>query len=187
MDETYSCSKRELPMHASDIRSQDSQLALQPEQGVVEAIFIAPVAGADMQTCTQVTVHAGRGLEGDRYFLGAGYYSPRPYPREGGRHVTLIEAEVLDALRLDEGIILAAAESRRNLVTRGIALNTLLDRQFMIGNVRCEGVGLCEPCTYLEELTGQSLLRPLVHRGGLRAKIMTDGIISLGDSVQIAS
>src|SRR3954452_3334604 len=121
MDETYSCSKRELLMQAPDIQSLDSQPALRPEPGVVEAIFIAPAAGAAMQTCTRVTVHAGLGLEGDRYFLGVGYYSPRPYPREGGRHVTLIEAEVLDALRLDEGIVLEAAQNRRNLVTRGIA------------------------------------------------------------------
>src|SRR3954447_4651131 len=131
---------------------------VEPEAGVVKAIFIAPAAGAPMQSIAQVPVHAGLGLEGDRYFFGSGYYSPHPYPREGGRHITLIEDEVLEALRLEEGLVLEAIESRRNLLTRGIALNALLNRQFTIGDVRCEGVGLCEPCIYLEALTGKSLL-----------------------------
>jgi hypothetical protein len=174
-------------MHGSDRRHQDSQRVLQVEAevGVVEAIFIAPAAGAPMQRIARVPAHAGLGLEGDRYFLGSGYYSPLPYPREGGRHITLIEDEVLDALRLEDGLVLEAIDSRRNLLTRGIALNALLDRQFMIGDVRCEGVGLCEPCIYLEALTGKTLLQALVHRGGLRAKILTDGTICVGDQVQL--
>lgn len=173
----------------SERRGQDSQRLQQAETevGVVEAIFIARGAGDPMQSIAQVLAHAGLGLEGDRYCFGSGYYSPNPYPREGGRHITLIEGEVLDALRLEKGLVLEAVESRRNLLTRGIALNALLDRQFTIGNVRCEGVGLCEPCIYLEALTGKSLLQALVHRGGLRAKILTDGTICVGDTVQMVS
>ena len=160
---------------------------LEQDVGVVDAIYITVSAGETMQPQEQVIAHAGRGLEGDRYLLGRGYYSQREYPREGGRHLTLIEAEVLDDLQREHNITLPPNESRRNLVTRGIALNDLLDREFTIGSIRCEGVGLCEPCVYLEELTGKPVLKPLVHRGGLRAKILSSGTISLGDEVRAVS
>ncbi len=172
-------------MNESNVASLPNPRTLQPERasGVVEAIYIAPVAGAPMQSVAQVVAHSGLGLEGDRYQRGLGYYSNRPFPA-GGRHLTLIEIEILEALKQEVGISFEAHECRRNIVTRGISLNNLVGKQFTLGSILCEGVALCEPCTYLEELTGKAVLEPLVHRGGLRARLVTGGTINPGDQVR---
>jgi MOSC domain-containing protein YiiM len=104
---------------------------------------------------------------------------------KGGKDLTLIEAEVLAA------VWLTGTLARRNLVTRDVRLNALVGRRFRIGEVECYGNRLCEPCTYLENLTGVSM-QALAGRGGLRADILTDGDIRVGDPliadpVEIAS
>jgi len=101
--------------------------------------------------------------------------------------VTLIESEVLDQLTLADGSQLAAAESRRNLVTRGVDLNALVGREFSIGPVRAFGQRLCEPCVHLERLTRPGVVAGLVHRGGLRADVLTDGEIRFGDKIEAGS
>ena len=141
--------------------------------GRVEAIAVAPAAEAPMALVEQATAHAGRGLEGDRYVGGEGTFS-NPYSR--GHDLTLIEAEVVD----DLGV--APEVPRRNVVTRGIDLNALVGRRFRVGEVECEGQRLCEPCAHLQRLTDPGLLRPLVHRGGLRADIVSGGVIRVGDA-----
>ena len=72
------------------------------------------------------------------------------------------------------------------MVTRGIDLNALVGHEFTVGDVRCRGMRLCEPCTVVDGYSGRTLLRPLVHRGGLRADILVDGEIRLGDTVRAA-
>lgn len=151
--------------------------------GQVEGIYTAAGAGQPMQEHREIEALAGRGLAGDRYAERTGYYSNRPSPG-GGRELTLIEAEVLEALALDYGIELAPNESRRNILTRGIRLDQLIGRRFRIGAVVCEGVRICEPCAYLEELTGRPVKEPLVHRGGLRANILQGGTLHVGDLIE---
>jgi len=148
--------------------------------GVVEAIHLAPAGSEPMRAVERVRAIAGVGLEGDRYGTGNGHYSTDP---KVDRHVTLIEAEEIEALAAGSGIDLEPGETRRNVTTRGIRLNELVGRRFRIGPVECEGTRLCEPCQYLTDLVGQPILEPLVHRGGLRARILTDGEIALGDAV----
>ena len=99
-----------------------------------------------------------------------------------GHDLTLIEAEALEELMLPEGP-LAPEAARRNVVTRGIDLNALVGKRFRIGDVDCLGQRLCEPCAHLERLTRPGTLRALVHRGGLRADVLTDGVIRLGDAL----
>ena len=147
--------------------------------GQIDSIHIAPAEGAPMQQLAAVDATAGRGLAGDRYAAGAGHYSPSG---GDGRHITLIEAEVLADLAAND-MALAPGASRRNLTTSGIALNDLVGRQFRIGDVECVGVRLCEPCTYLEGLVGQPVMKPLVHRAGLRADILVGGEIHVGDAI----
>lgn len=147
--------------------------------GRVEALALAAEAEAPMTLVEHVAVWAGRGLEGDRYFDGRGTFS-NPYAR--GNDLTLIEAEALDDLALPSGR-LAPEEARRNVVTRGIDLNALVGRRFVVGDVECLGQRLCEPCAHLQELTKPGTLRGLVHRGGLRADALTDGVIRVGDRV----
>ena len=151
--------------------------------GRVEGIFTAAGAGQPMTSLTEVVGVAGRGLAGDRYHDRTGYYTEWPSPG-GGRELTLIEAEVLEWLRTEQGIDLAPSECRRNVVTRGIRLDELIGRRFRVGELLCEGVRICEPCTYLEQLTGKPVHRPLVHRGGLRANILEGGIIRIGDAIE---
>jgi MOSC domain-containing protein YiiM len=150
--------------------------------GRVEAIHISPAAGAPMVAVAAVEAIAGRGLAGDRYQAGAGYYSARPRA-DGGRELTLIEAETLAALADEHGIALPAGASRRNLTTRGIRLTELIGRRFTIGAVVCEGVDHCPPCQHLVEVTGRPVLAPLVGRGGIRARIVAGGRLRVGDLI----
>ncbi len=147
--------------------------------GRVVSLHLAMEASAPMQTVTEVRAIPGRGLEGDRYFTGTGFYSSKP--SAGGREVTLIETESVEAL---DGIKLAAADSRRNIATVGVPLNHLVGREFYVGPVRMRGVRLCEPCRHLDDLTQTGVMAGLVHRGGLRAQILTEGVIRPGDVVR---
>jgi hypothetical protein len=141
--------------------------------GTVAAILIAPDAEAPLSRTDEAEARAGRGLAGDRYEAGRGTFSGRGR----GYELTLVEAEVLDEIELPW------EEARRNVVTRGISLNGLVGERFRIGSVECVGRRLAEPCAHLEKLAGPGLLRPLVHRGGLRADIVTGGVIRLGDEI----
>jgi hypothetical protein len=144
--------------------------------GSVVAILTAPGAERPLARVDRVDAVAGRGLAGDRYYNGRGTFSG---PGRGYQ-LTLVEAEVLDSLDLPW------EQARRNIVTRGIALNVLVGHRFKIGAVECIGRRLAEPCSHLEKLARPGLLRPLVHRGGLRTDILEGGPISIGDSVAIA-
>jgi MOSC domain-containing protein YiiM len=133
----------------------------------VEAINIGPsdaIAPAE-----SVSARAGQGLEGDRHFFGQG--------AGPGEALTLIEAEAL------EDVGLTGAQSRRQVIVRGGGLNDLVGRRFRVGNVECAGVELCEPCLHLQKLTRPGIIKDLIHRGGLRADILGDGRIQVGDTV----
>lgn len=144
--------------------------------GAVVGILIASQAEAPLRRVDSVAALPGRGLEGDRYADGEGTFSA---PGRG-YELTLIEAAVLDAIEL------AWEDARRNIVTTGISLNALVGHPFRVGSVTCVGRRLAEPCSHLEKLVRPDLLRPLVHRGGLRADILTGGTITIGDEVTVA-
>lgn len=149
--------------------------------GTVEALAIARAAEADMQLLDTAQARAGHGLDGDRYAARAGTFSPRADHRPG-YDLTLIAAEVLDELTA-AGHAVDFAATRRNVLTRGIDLNALVGRTFRIGDVVCHGRRRCEPCAHLDKLSGPGLLRPLIHKGGLRADILTDGHIQNGTPI----
>jgi MOSC domain-containing protein YiiM len=148
--------------------------------GTVDSIHIAAAAQAQMQAIDQVTAIPGVGLEGDRYALKLGtFYKPQP-----DFELTLIEAEAIEAVLREYKLAIAAGEARRNVVTRGVPLNHLIGREFTIGPVRIRGLRLCEPCSHLEAITGLPVIKGLRHRGGLRAQILTRGVIHVGDQVR---
>jgi MOSC domain-containing protein YiiM len=153
--------------------------------GTVEGIFSTEAAGQPMRALTEALAIADHGLVGDRYHDDRGFYSERPMP-DGGRQLTLVEAEVLESLAAEHGIELTPVESRRNVVTRGVQLHDLIGKRFQIGPLLCEGTRVCEPCVRLEELTGKPVNEPLVHRGGLRVRILEGGTLRIGDSVRLA-
>jgi MOSC domain-containing protein YiiM len=151
-------------------------------RGSVVSIHLARAGGAPVEEVAEARAVAGKGLDGDRYSNGSGTYSkPRHDP---AAEATLIESEALDALKRDHAIELAPGASRRNITTRGIALNDLIGREFTVGAVRLRGIRLCEPCAHLQNLTHAGVMRGLAHRGGLNAEILTDGVIRVGDVIE---
>jgi len=133
-----------------------------------------------MVALSRVRATAFVGLEGDRYAAGIGFWSPN---EAVDRSITLVEAEEIERLADEAGIHLDPGETRRNVTTRGIRLNDLVGRRFRIGDVECLATRLCEPCLYLTDLIGKPILRPLVHRAGLRARILNYGEIAVGDAI----
>ncbi len=123
---------------------------------------------------------AGRGIVGDRYALGTGHYSSRPHI---DRQVTLIESEVLEALVRDHNLDLRPEEHRRNITTVGVPVNHLVGRYFSVGTCVLYGGRLNVPCSYLQDLLGKRVFRPLVHRSGLNARIIIGGIVSPNDAI----
>jgi len=151
--------------------------------GTVESIHIAAAAEGPMRALDQVVAIPGAGLEGDRYALKLGtFFKPEP-----DYELTLIEAEAIEALRRDYQVDLPAGEARRNIVTRNAPLNHLVGKEFAIGDVRFRGIRLCEPCDHLQKVTGKPVIKGLLHRGGLRAQILTQGTIRVGDVVSVTT
>lgn len=165
------------------IAAADIALAL-PTQGLaplacgtVQAIYVAPSAGRPARALRRAQALAGRGLAGDRHVIGTGTFPSGL----AGSALTLIESEVCDSFDPP----LPADAHRRNVVTRDIELNGLVGREFTIGEVRCRGKRLCEPCTVMQGYAGRPVLRALVHRGGLRADILQDGEFVVGDELRV--
>ena len=155
-------------------------------RGALLHIHIAPAASYEMEELTQARLVAGRGIEGDRYFLGNGTYSQLPAVRE----VTLIESEVLEALARNDPplqagpVVLAPHEHRRNLTVRGVPLGHLVGRRFRVGEAVLRGARINFPCKYLEQLLDRPLYLPLYNRAGLNCAIETGGVIRPGDSIE---
>ncbi|HET9017030.1 MAG TPA: MOSC domain-containing protein [Thermomicrobiaceae bacterium] len=167
------------------VAAADIALALPPRPaapvaaGTVEGIWVAPAAGEPARSLASVRALAGQGLAGDRHVLGTGTF-PSGLP---GSALTLIAAEVCASFDPPLG----PDEHRRNVLTRGVDLNGLVGREFMVGAVRCRGMRLCEPCRVIQGYAARPVLRQLVHRGGLRADILADGEIHVGDAVRVVS
>lgn len=152
--------------------------------GTIEHIHIASEASKPMVPLLEAEVIAGRGIEGDRYASKTGTYSQNPTP---GRHVTLIEAEVIDDVAQRLGIPLSPHETRRNVTTRGIELDLLIGQHIQVGAVVLEVIRFCDPCLYLQNLLGRPVLQPLVDRAGVRCDVVRGGTIHVGDAVTPAT
>lgn len=150
-------------------------------EGQVVSIHLGPRKGQPLQLVSEAQALAGHGLRGDRYCRREGTFSGKPGP---DREITLIEMECLEAFQREHGVELSPADSRRNVATRGVRLNDLVGKQFVVGEVVLQGLRLCEPCSHLAQLTCQAVLPGLVNRAGLRAQILTDGVIHVGASIR---
>ena len=157
-----------------DVRLPTERPAGDPGTGTVAGLLLAAGAEEPLAAVGEAVAVAGRGLKGDRYWAGRGTFGGRGR----GYELTLVEAEALEPLGL------AWELARRNVVTRGVSLNALVGRRFRVGEAECVGRRLAEPCAQLERLSGPGLLRPLVHRAGLRADILAGGRIRVGDEVR---
>ena len=135
----------------------------------MEAIHLGPDKAGELTAVDEARAVAGKGLEGDRKFHAHG--------AKPGQALTLVEAENVD----DAG--LPAGGTRRQVTVRGVRLNDLIGKRFRVGEVECYGVELCEPCLHLESMTRPGLIKDLVHRAGINADILNDGVIRVGDRV----
>jgi len=149
--------------------------------GTVLSIQVAPNGTDSLRNLEQINAIEGMGLEGDRYYNRTGTYSNK---HDESREATFIESEALEALAKDYNVELKGTESRRNISTRGVALNHLVGKEFKVGEAVFRGIRLCEPCTHLEEVSGKPARKGLIHRGGLRAQIVKSGMIQVGDEIE---
>ncbi|MGH2747323.1 MAG: MOSC domain-containing protein [Actinomycetota bacterium] len=149
--------------------------------GEVAAIYIGPEPESPMKQVESVTAVAGRGLEGDRYFQDD---DVPPAELDPTVEVTLIETEGIDAARAESGIDILPEDSRRNVHTRGIRLDQLLGKRFLVGEVELEGLEPNPPCAHLQRLANKKLLQPMIERGGIRARVVSGGTINEGDAIR---
>ena len=145
-------------------------------------IYIAPSKGAGVMGYKKVSLRAGKGIEGDRYFSQTGKNRSN-YKGQPDWEITLIESEVIEAFNQQKGHSFHESDFRRNLVTQGIGLNDLVGKTFTINNVSFYGVQLCEPCASLQRRLAVSILPELIGKGGLRAQIRSNGVIAVGDKL----
>ena len=146
--------------------------------GAVVKIFVAPAGGVEMQPVEEIRAVAGRGIEGDRYSDRSGYWTGVDECQ-----VTLIEAECLDEIQAKTGISIEEGEHRRNIVTRGIQLDSLLGKRFQVGTAILEYDRPRPPCGYIEKLTEPGMTRALVGRGGICARVVGSGVIRASDPI----
>ena len=151
---------------------------------IVERIYVSRAPGAPPESVASVRVVAGAGIQGDRYYGMAD---------EPGQNLTLVEAEEIERFNRENGTAFDLGCTRRNVVTRGVRLDTLVGKEFVVGNVRLRGVELCEPCAGLgralasTDLPAADVVRQFLHRAGLRADVLTDGTIQAGASLSQAA
>jgi MOSC domain-containing protein YiiM len=126
---------------------------------------------------SEVRCVAGRGIEGDRFF---------DYKKDYKGQITFFAAEVFEALCEKLGVAgKSAAELRRNVITRGVDLTALYDREFEVQGVRFLGMGECTPCYWMDQAIGPGAEAALKGRGGLRAKILSDGKLAVDAAVVV--
>ncbi len=147
----------------------------------VAALYIASAAAAAPVAQQAVRAVPGHGLEGDRYFVAKGTFSPKLHRAD--HELTLVEEEKVTDFNLEYGRDLSPGDIRRNVVTRGVSLNDLVGREFRVGEVHVRGIRLCEPCSHLARLADPLVLPGLKHKAGLRAQILTEGWIRVGDAI----
>ena len=136
-----------------------------------------------MVAVPSVRAFADRGLQGDRF-----YRESWNAVKRSDKAVSLIEDEVLELAAKEIGVDAIGILTRRNIVTRGVPLIELLGREFTVGNVRMRGIRLFEPCGHLVAVTKiPAIFKALEHRSGLKAAVLSDGEIQVGDAVVLES
>lgn len=155
----------------------------------IQAIYLAPAAGTQMQSVTQARVNADSGIEGDRYALGTGAYSATKPIKV--RHISLISSSGIetanDWLKAGDEPTFDGGETRRNIVLAGITandLNGLVGQQFQLGSLQMLGTELCTPCERPAQLLGRpSFMEAFEERGGIRAQVLNSGTLAIGEKL----
>ena len=144
-----------------------------PKPGKVEWIGLRPSAGQQMVETESVRAVSTGGLEGDRY---AG--------RSGKRHVTLIQWEHLDVIAACLGIdSIHPSRLRRDIGVSGLNLLALRGKCFAVGGATLEYTGQCHPCSAMQREFGAGGYNAVRGHGGITARVITDGTVSVEDLV----
>ena len=149
-------------------------------EGSVVGIYIGLDESGPIASQESVEAVAGHGLKGDRYYNEDGWDEPK-------KELTLVEIEAVEGANREYDLDIQPGDMRRQIVTRGVALNHLVGQEFHVGEVKCRGIKIANPCSHLQKLTGKKVLKTMMHRGGLRAQILESGTIKVGDSVTAES
>ena len=153
--------------------------------GKIAKLLISKDTQSDMLNVNQIVLEVGKGIFGDRYYNQEGTFSNKG-EIEPDRDVTLIEIEKVDALNKENDLNITAEDFRRNIVVSNCDLNSLVGKEFQIGEVVLKGLRLCEPCKYLSnKLDNEKVLSQMVHKAGLRAQIIKGGSIDLNSQVEV--
>lgn len=146
-------------------------------------IYICETNSSSMLKKEQAELEAGKGIIGDRYYNDMGTFSEK-LAGLPDKELTLIESEEIENFNIEHGFNFNFGDFRRNIVTKGIRLNQLEGKQFMLGGVRVRGVRLCEPCAHLASILVPDIVPALAHKAGLRAQIISSGTVRPGDQLQ---
>ena len=124
-----------------------------------------------------IEVLENKGIVGDRHFDEFN----DPYCQ-----LSLIESENIDFYNSKYSLNIPYVDFRRNIITKGIRLNDLIGKKFLVGNAKVEGIDLCRPCRHLTEmLSQQNILKEFLRKGGLRCQILSSSIINIGDNIKV--
>ena len=149
----------------------------------VFAIYTTDQPGSALNSVSEARLEPGRGLVGDRYQRRTGTFSETLKDTHDWE-ITLIEAEEIQRFNDEQKTSLSPGAFRRNIVTSGVRLNDLVGRRFRVGASLLEGIRLCEPCAHLEKLTVAGIVKAMVHRAGLRARIVEAAVVRPGDPIE---
>ena len=140
-------------------------------------IGITEINNKTINEVNVIDLVTGKGVLGDRHFKD--YNDPF-------NHLSIIESESIDEYNKKYNLNIPYLNFRRNIITRGIKLNDLIDKKILIGNVQLNVIDLCRPCRHLSEKLGKdNIIKELLRKGGIRCEILNDGKISTGDQIKI--
>ena len=149
----------------------------------IDAIFVSPSKGQPMTSPQTIQAVAGKGLEGDRYFLGTGYYSG---DKVWDAHLTLMEREAIDTANAAQSKQFTPEMLRRNIITKNVKVKELIGKRFRIGEAVFEGWKEWPPCSYIAGMNDcQELLKLFAHSSGIGVNIVESGTISVGDAIEV--
>ena len=153
--------------------------------GKILNLLISKDPQSPMQNVNQIVLEEHKGIFGDRYYNQIGTYSNKG-KIEPDRDVTLIEIEKIIALNKEHNLNITVEDFRRNIVVTNCDLNSLVGKEFQIGEVLLKGIRLCEPCEYLsDKLNEEKTLTQMIQKAGLRAQIIKGGSINLTSQIEI--
>ncbi len=153
--------------------------------GKIVKLLISKDIQAPMLNVNQIVLEVGKGIFGDRYYNQEGTFSNKG-EIQPDRDVTLIEIKKINDLNKEHNLDITAEDLRRNIVVSNCDLNSLVGKEFQIGEVVLKGLRLCEPCSYLSnKLNNEEVLSQMVHKAGLRAQIIKGGSIDLNSQLEI--